>query len=74
MPASIATDTPFLPQVPPLQPIPTVLTQASALPAAGIPASKGTTQLQKPENLAPMPPETKLGLNVMPKSPDQLQK
>ncbi len=86
MPANRATDTPFLPQVPPLQPIPIIMPGASTtvapvatpIPAAGIPKANGQPPvLQKPEELsqaAPtVAPEIKLGLNVMPKSPDQLK-
>jgi len=85
LPANRATDTPFLPQVPPLSPIPVIMpttatgagTAAVAvpIPAAGIPkAPDGSPMLQKPEELQPaVPPEIKLGLNVMPKSPEQIK-
>lgn len=78
MPASQMTDTPFLPQVPPLQPIPTI----PPVPSAGASAPTNLAAvpvLQKPEDLpaqptAPqLPPEVKRGLNVMPKSPEQLK-
>jgi hypothetical protein len=81
LPGAIATDTPFLPQVPPLLPIPVILPTAQTqtpVPAAGVPKAAGQPPtLQKPEDLPSaqptVPPETKLGLNVMPKSPDQLK-
>jgi hypothetical protein len=85
LPGSIATDTPFLPQVPPLMPIPTIPASlqmpgqaAPPAPVAGIPRAPGQPPvLQRPEELPPVtpqvPPEIKLGLNVMPKSPDQIK-
>ena len=56
LPAGITTDTPFLPQVPPLQPIPTIQPEPGTAPTA--------PDLQKPVDT--------LGLNVMPKSPNDL--
>jgi hypothetical protein len=85
-PANITTDTPFLPQVPPLQPIPVVKLdskpaepQVVAAPAAASAATPSAgTLLQKPEELAAVAPEAAkvppLGLNVMPKNPDQMPK
>jgi hypothetical protein len=90
-PANKTTDTPFLPQVPPLQPIPTIPPTlvpgspplnaiAPQAHAAGVPLMPGQKQppvLQKPEELQPttpgVSPEIKLGLYVMPKSPDQIK-
>jgi hypothetical protein len=80
-PAAIATDTPFLPQVPPLQPIPTIPPTPGSAPLPPMPpASDGSKQppvLQKPVDLPPtvpaILPEIRLGLHVMPKSPDQLK-
>jgi len=66
MPANKATDTPFLPKVPPLQPIPT-----PAVDPAAPKAPDAAPQLQKPETLAP---QDTLAINVMPKSPNQVQK
>lgn len=61
LPGITATDTPFLPQVPPLQPIPT---KDAPLP-------------QKQKDLPPavpeITPEIKRGLSIMPKSPGQLE-
>lgn len=73
-PAGIATDTPFLPQVPPLQPIPTIPPALQAAPAASattpVPAATPAVLTQPTPAILP---EIRLGLNVMPKSPDQLK-
>ena len=71
MPAKSKTDTPFLPQVPPLQPIPTIPSAPTTpIPASAAPVAPVIQAPPAPE----VPPEIKLGLNVMPKSPDQLAK
>lgn len=67
MPASQTTDTPFLPQVPPLQPIPTIP------PAPGVTPSTPAPTVVPVQPTPAISPEVKLGLNVMPKSPDQLK-
>lgn len=71
MPANKTTDTPFLPQVPPLQPIPVIPPTTPAAPqgTAPTPAPVGTVAQPAPVSV----PEVKLGLNIMPKSPDQLK-
>lgn len=74
LPAGITTDTPFLPQVPPLQPIPTIPptpttptnNQAAATPAINTAPTSAT-------EASTITPEIKAGLNVMPKSADQIQ-
>jgi hypothetical protein len=66
LPAGLTTDTPFLPQVPPLQAIPTIPPATSTVPATNSNAPVIAAA-------APISPELKAGLNVMPKSPDQMQ-
>ncbi len=73
-PAGKTTDTPFLPQVPPLQPIP--ITQPTT-PAAIVPTNPlaPAASVVSLDPAAPsVPPEIKLGLTVMPKNPDQMPK
>ncbi len=70
-PKTAVTDTPFLPQVPPLQPIPTISNTMGNDPQPSAAGAAGSTTSEPADTIAP---EIKLGLNVMPKSPDQLQK
>ena len=70
MPANKTTDTPFLPKVPPLQPIPSVPAQGGQTPPAA-PKDAPAAQNAPVEAKPPLDP---LAVNVMPKSPDQLPK
>jgi hypothetical protein len=80
-PAQRVTDKPFLPQVPPLEPIPVIAppTQAPGAPTvvgAGIPQNpKDAPKLQQPEQIGAVsqPQDGLSHVQVMPKSPDQIK-
>ena len=77
-PASIATDTPFLPQVPPLQPIPTLAamsakTFGTAAGGSAVPQNAPADSNATSSATSTLLEEVKLGLTVMPKSPDQIK-